>query len=261
MTHQREQRLIFDETAHLYDQFRPEYPPQVAQDLLTMAKLKSGNRILEIGCGTGKATVCFAPYGFPLVALEPGKEMAEFARHNCATYPNVEIQEAFFEDWPLEAESFHLIYSAMALHWVDPEIAFTKSADALIPGGMLAVLTNRAERGDTELDRAIQRAYEQVKDVKPFKAHPKTINHGRGGIVERFNDSDRFSTVFNAQYQHSRTFRADEYIQLMETMSDHRMMPADRREWLYGQIRTAIERFGGVIDLTYKVNLYFARRG
>ena len=257
----REQRLVFDEAATLYDQYRANYPPQLAADLLAMANVKEGDRLLEIGCGTGKATIHFAPYGYPLLALEPGVAMCAIARQKCAAFPNVAFQNLVFEQWPLEAATFKLVYAAMSLHWVDPEIAFTKTADALVPGGTLACIWNRPQEREDALRQEIQQAYEKVKQVKqPQKAHPQARYDGQGGTTERFNASGRFGTVFSAQYPHSAEYTADAYIKLMQTMSDHRIMPEIEREWLYGEIHDAIERFGGVITVDYVVTVYLARR-
>lgn len=260
MTTRSEQRLSFDAAADLYDTYRADYPSQLAEDLLTTANVTNGDRILEIGCGTGIATVHFAPYGFSLLALEPGGSMAAIAQQKCTAYPNVEFQQTVFEEWPLEAEAFQLIYAAMSFHWIDPEIAFIKTADALAPGGTLAIIGNHPQRGDSELEQVIQRAYEKVKAVKPPKAHPRAVADNQGGPVERFNNSGRFGTVFSAEYPHSRTYNADEYVQLMMTMSDHRVMPEVEREWLLGEIHSAIERFGGVKKVEYLVKVHFARR-
>ncbi|MEZ4661240.1 MAG: class I SAM-dependent methyltransferase [Caldilineaceae bacterium] len=226
----REQRLVFDEAANLYDQYRANYPPQLAADLLSMANVADGDRLLEIGCGTGKATIHFAPYGFPLLALEPGEAMCAIARQKCAAYSNVAFRNDVFEEWPLEAETFKLIYAAMSLHWVAPEIAFTKTADALVPGGVLACIWNRPQESEDALRQEIRRAYDKVKHVKQSqKAHPQALYEGAGGTIARFNASGRFGTVFSAQYPHSVQYSADEYIKLMQTMSDHRIMPAAER--------------------------------
>lgn len=261
MNSTREQRLVFDEAASLYDQYRANYPPQLAADLLTLANVAAGDRILEIGCGTGKATIHFAPYGFPLLALEPGAAMCAIARQKCADFPNVGFRNDVFEEWPLEAEAFKLIYAAMALHWVDPAIAFTKTADALVPGGALACIWNRPQERKGPLEEAIQQAYAKVKNVKqPRNDHPQALYEGHGGTAARFNASGRFGTVFSAQYPHNTEYTADEYVKLMQTMSDHRTMPEAARRQLLGEIHAAIERFGGVIKVDYLVTLYLARR-
>jgi hypothetical protein len=42
----------FDEVADLYDRVRPRYPRALFDDLFTAAKLRAGDRVLEIGAGT-----------------------------------------------------------------------------------------------------------------------------------------------------------------------------------------------------------------
>lgn len=73
-------RLSFDAGAALYDAVRPSYPDVLADDLLATA----GRRVLEIGAGTGKATVVFARRGASIVAIEPGPSLAAVLRRNVA---------------------------------------------------------------------------------------------------------------------------------------------------------------------------------
>jgi len=73
-------RLSFDASAALYDAARPGYPDALADDLLATA----GRRVLEIGAGTGKATVVFARRGASIVAIEPGPSLAVVLRRNVA---------------------------------------------------------------------------------------------------------------------------------------------------------------------------------
>ena len=94
----------------------------------------SGDRALEVGAGTGKATVLFAARGFELVALEPSAEMAAVARRNCAGFENVTIEQAEFERWSPEGERFRLAFSAQAWHWVSPDIRYSRAREALVRG-------------------------------------------------------------------------------------------------------------------------------
>jgi ubiquinone/menaquinone biosynthesis C-methylase UbiE len=48
---------IFDEDAELYDRARPGYPTELYDDLAELAGVRTGSRVLEVGCGTGQATV------------------------------------------------------------------------------------------------------------------------------------------------------------------------------------------------------------
>jgi cyclopropane fatty-acyl-phospholipid synthase-like methyltransferase len=49
-------RRTFDSAADLYEAARPSYPTELFDDLVELAELKPGDRLLEIGCATGKAT-------------------------------------------------------------------------------------------------------------------------------------------------------------------------------------------------------------
>jgi ubiquinone/menaquinone biosynthesis C-methylase UbiE len=50
-------RTIFDEAVSLYDEVRPGYPEDLFDDVISLSGIPAGGRILEIGCGTGQATV------------------------------------------------------------------------------------------------------------------------------------------------------------------------------------------------------------
>ena len=93
-------RTTFNEDAERYNRARPQYPVQMFDDLAA-AVAPAGARVLEIGCGTGQATVALAERGYRIVAVELGPDMATVARRNLARFDSVEVVTAAFEDWPL----------------------------------------------------------------------------------------------------------------------------------------------------------------
>ena len=62
-------RATFDEVADLYEAARPTYPPQLFDDLVSLAGLSPGARVVEIGCGTGQATLPLAERGLEIVCV------------------------------------------------------------------------------------------------------------------------------------------------------------------------------------------------
>ena len=68
--------------------------------------------------------------------------MAALARQNCEPYPDVTIEQAEFEHYQGADNSFALVYSAQAWHWISPELRFAKAAQVVSPGGSLAVFGN-----------------------------------------------------------------------------------------------------------------------
>ncbi|HKD96022.1 MAG TPA: methyltransferase domain-containing protein, partial [Micromonosporaceae bacterium] len=92
-------RSTFGQDAELYDQCRPTYPPQLFTDLAALADLGPRARVLEIGCGTGQATLPLAQLGCHVVAMDLSPDMAAIARRNLAQFPIVTVVAAAFEDW------------------------------------------------------------------------------------------------------------------------------------------------------------------
>ena len=74
-----------------YDAARPAYPAELFDDLVDLAAIEPGDRLLEIGCGTGKATRLMLERGFRVVCVEMGAQLAERARTNLAGLAAAEV--------------------------------------------------------------------------------------------------------------------------------------------------------------------------
>ena len=134
------QRLLFDETAELYDATRRGYPSVVIDAVIKTAGLGPGATVLEIGCGTGQLTQQLTATGVRVTAIDIGPSMISAARRN-VTDPAVSFEVTSFEDFEATDHSFDLLISATAFHWVDPDVGWSKAARLLRPDGWLALLT------------------------------------------------------------------------------------------------------------------------
>src|SRR5689334_23193971 len=132
-------RQTFDQEAELYDKARPGYPETLFDDVVALSGIPQEGRILEIGCGTGQATVPMARRGYHLLCIELGANLTAVARRNVCVYPQVQVQTLAFEDWAIEEGAFDLAMSATAFHWIDPAISYKKTAQALKPSGAIAL--------------------------------------------------------------------------------------------------------------------------
>ncbi len=233
-------RWTFETAAGLYDAARPAYPDELFDDLVSLASLRPGDRLLEIGSATGKATRPLLERGFSVVCVEMGAQLAEQARRNLAGLP-VEIQVGRFEAWDGEPEAFDLVYAATAWHWVDPAIRYCKAHRLLRPGGHLAFWSalHAFPEGFDPFFSEIQEVYDAIGESHPDEwppPPPDDIPDDR----EEIEASGLFEGVVVGRYVWERSYTADEYIALLNTFSGHIAMDAAKREYLYGEIRQRI---------------------
>jgi SAM-dependent methyltransferase len=131
---------IFDEVAVEYDRSRPAYPDALVDQACEVAGIGDGDRVFEIGCGTGQLTRSLLARGLRVTALEPGDRLVGIAEENLRDAGDVEFLHARFEDTQLPRGRYAAVFSASAIHWVDPDLGWRKIADALAPGGTLALI-------------------------------------------------------------------------------------------------------------------------
>ena len=73
-------RLTFNEVPEEYDRLRPQYPDTLSVDVIQYSALDKTKKALEIGIGTGQATLPFLKTGCELTAIELGDKLAEFSK-------------------------------------------------------------------------------------------------------------------------------------------------------------------------------------
>src|SRR5690348_4869599 len=128
-------RTVFDRAAEDYQRTRPVCPPQLFDELMDLAGLGAGDRVLEIGCGTGQATVPLAERGLAVTAVELGAGLAAIARRRLAGFPAAEVVTSAFEDWTPPSTPFDAVVAVSSLHWIDPRLRYRKPHGLLRPGG------------------------------------------------------------------------------------------------------------------------------
>jgi SAM-dependent methyltransferase len=263
-TGDREQlRTTFDSAAALYQQARPEYPAELYDELIRLAGTGDGDRLLEVGCATGKATLPLARRGLSITCLELGADLAAAARRNLAAFPAVQVVTADFETWrPQPPATFDLVFAATAWHWIDPAAGYPQAWRLLRPGGQLAIW-NQAhvfpDGGDTFF-ADIQAVYDEIGEGRPAGTlcdRPGEVPDSRADIEA----SGLFGDVAVRQFDWSVSYDADGYLRLLDTFSGHIAMAQWQRRRLYGEIRRRLgERPHGMLRRHWGSVLHVARR-
>ena len=257
MTDRHRLRETFDEVPELYDQARPSYPAELFDDLTALAGLAAGDRILELGPGTGKATAQLAERGFRVVGVELGESLATVARRKLVAFPEVEIVNVPFERWETD-ERFDAVTAFTAFHWIDPDVRYEKSAEILREGGALAIVATShvLPEGGDRFWVEVQDDYDTVAPSPDNRPPPPPDEVP--DLTEEIAASGRFRNIAVGRYLWDVLYRADEYIAVLDTYSGHRSMADGERNELYRRIR---ERIGErTVTKTYLFTMNVAAR-
>jgi SAM-dependent methyltransferase len=241
-------RATFDNVAELYEAARPIYPDVVLDDLVSLARIPPRGRILEIGPGTGKATVAVAERGFELTGVEIGPQLAAVARRRLRSFPSAQIVTADFEQWePPGAAGFDAIVAFTAFHWIARDLRYTKTTRLLRPGGALALVSAQhvcAGGADDDFWVELQKDYDAVVP-HPDNAPPPTPEEV-GDWREQIESSGLYDEVAVRRYLWTVEYTADDYIAVLGTHSDNLVLPDAQRAELFSRIHARISARGSV---------------
>lgn len=252
----------FDEIAELYDQGRRECPDQLFDDLFERVDSEPADaNVLEIGCGTGQATLPLARRGCRVTCVEMGANLTRIARRKLAPFPRVKIAHARFEEWDPNGEAFDIVFSASSWHWLDPGVRYRKAAAVLRPEGVLAFTSweHAFPPGFDSFFAEIQPCYEAIG--AGTIGWPPPPPDEIPDVSHEIDRSGYFHDVRVVRRTWIEEFTADEYVALMNTASDHRLMEPAKRESLFAEMRRLIDaRPGGRIRKHNLTILHIAHR-
>lgn len=211
-------------------------------------------RVLEIGAGTGHATLPLAERGLEVVGLELGSAPAALARRKLAGFPNARIVNEPFESWEPDRE-YDAVVSFTAFHWIDPEVRFAKTAQVLRPGGALAVVQPHTVLNDDPFWIDVQEDYDAVVP-SPDNRPPKRAEEIEDLSAE-IDASGLFRNVAVRRHLCETNYTADEYAALISTYSPNLDLDESTRDRLVDRIRNRVER-QGTLKTTYLFTLNVA---
>jgi trans-aconitate methyltransferase len=136
-------------------------------DLIDVLDPRPGERVLDLGCGTGHLTADIDKRGADVVGIDADPEMIDRARE---THPELDFRQADARDFTLDVP-VDAVFSNAALHWIpgtDQNTVLDTVADALVDGGRFV-----AELGGAGNVRSITDALESELTTRGYDfEHP-----------------------------------------------------------------------------------------
>ena len=254
----------FDTAVSLYEKMRPGYVGDIYKAIFDYVHIDETSRVVEVGSGSGQATLPVLQTGCSLTAVEYGENFSDLLRDKFSDYEKFSVVTGKFEDVALDNDSYDLVFSATAFHWVPEDIGYPKVFSILKEGGAFARFANRPQisADDPELLREIDEIYD---------GHYNKYYGVRSGTRKWFTEESAraiadipagygFTDIRYHLFRRDRVFTAAEYVQLLGTYSDHIAIEESERKIFFAKIEDAIERHGGTITINDTLDLELARK-
>ena len=178
--------------ASLYDR-KHAFVFRYGEELIELLAPQRGERILDVGCGTGHLTSKIAKAGAEVTGIDSSPEMIASARE---AYPGLHFRIADAADFTFN-EPFDAIFSNAMLHWVKrAEDAVVSMSRALRPGGRFVV--EFGGRGNvSQIDSAVDAVIREVvgHEVVASKYFPSISEYST--LLERNSLQVRSALLFD----------------------------------------------------------------
>src|SRR5579864_8831456 len=131
--------------AKLYDD-KHSFVWEKAKGVVELLAPKPGERILDLGCGTGHLTAEIAATGASVIGIDRSPEMISQARRR---FPNLKFEVADARRLDFERQ-FDAVFSNAVLHWiVEPELVVRSVARALVAASEMSAACSTRSIGPT----------------------------------------------------------------------------------------------------------------
>ena len=251
---------VFNNIIADYEFARPGYPINLFEDVLEFAKLSHCARLLEIGAGPGQATDYFVKNGYSVTSLEIGEEQVNFLRAKYASFPNFQAVLSSFEEYVAPQDSFDLVFSATAFHWIDPVFGIPKAYNLLKKGGTLALFWHLESviSQETELQHELSRIFQYYAPKLDDYISPQEGEKLHLKRIAQLGTDGLFGPVETKTYRWTEEYKTERYIRLLNSYSDLHEIGDDKRKAVFNDVAAYFESVGGRIEVPMYVSLYMA---
>jgi SAM-dependent methyltransferase len=256
----REVAESFGTNAERYDRARPRYPEALIQRIVAACP---GPAVLDVGCGTGISARQLRAAGARVLGLDADERMAELARHS-----GLDVEVSTFETWDPAGRRFDAVTAAQAWHWIDPIAGAAKAAEALRPGGLLALIWNAAQM-PSDIAAAFIEVYRQVLPGSPIVEQSERVAatpaaEGYRALGGKGVDGMRVSGAFGEaeewRYDWEWVYTRDAWLDVVPTHGGHNLLEPPQLDELLTGIGAVIDAAGGTFAMQYATLAFIATR-
>lgn len=244
----------FGAVADRYDRTRPSYPGAMVDRIVAASP---GTEVVDVGCGTGIAARQFRAAGCTVLGVEVDEKMAGVARRH-----GIDVEVSSFETWDTAGRRFDAVVAGQTWHWVDPVAGAAKAAEALRPGGRIALFWNVGvppadlSTAFADVVRRVVPGFPAFDAAKQANGYSLFLDKAAGGLATAggFGEPERWS------FDWARHYTRDEWLDQVPTFGGNSRLAAEQLADLMSGVGAAIDDAGGAFTMNYQAVVFTAVR-
>lgn len=242
----------FSDRVSNYLEYRPSYPAELVNTLITECGLTQDSVVADVGSGTGKFTDLLLRNNLQVFGVEPNKEMREAAEDLFTGNPKFSSVSGESCHTSLNANSVDLVTAAQSFHWFEPQATKEEFRRILRPEGSVALIWNKRD-----IDTEFQRDY----DAMLARYCPDYTNLHHHNILDA--DIDKFNSPFAVRtfwFPYVQELNLSGFIGRMCSASYTPKAETKEHESLVDAAKVLYKTYAqnGRVEFAYKTTLYLA---
>jgi SAM-dependent methyltransferase len=231
---------------------RPPYADAVIDDLMSIAGVAPGDRVCDVGAGTGHLSVHLVAHGLEVDAVEPNDAMRGVGRERLADAP-VEWFEARGEETGRPDRAYPLVTFGSSFNVVDHARALAEVARILDRPGWVAMMWNHRELDTDPLQT-------EIEAVIASRIPGYDYGTRRSDPSDDIAASGRFHAPRYLEGSVSHEVDADEWFEAWNSHATLARQAGDQMEQIVDEIAARVARAqdGGRLTVPYTTRCWVA---
>lgn len=253
---------VFKDVISDYEIARPGYPVELFTDIVNFSILTNDAKILEIGSGPGQATDYFVKNRYSITGLEIEKKQVQYLLGKYSKHRNFNSICSSFEEYDGLEESYDLIISATAFHWIKPEVGYPKAYNLLKKNGVMVVFWHMSSiiEPQTEMLNEIRNICRNIAPEFDDYLSLEEAEDLHNRRISEIQTNNLFNKPVSMVYRWDDEYTTERYLKLINSFSNFHDLDNNKKKAILEAIRDYIDRKNGKVIVPQEVRLYMAKK-
>lgn len=229
----------------IYERFMGRWSARMADPFLSFAGVESGQRVLDVGCGTGTITLALAQRGCTAVGVDASEAYLAGARHR-RSHPAITYEHGDAQSLALATASFDASVSLLAIDVIpEPEKAAAEMRRVTRPGGVVACGTSDFGGGNysflmlLDIGAVFDEGFRALREYLLPRRLVRPNGQAQLWRQTGFTDVVEVPIVVNFDYESFDDYWTSQATGPTRTAQRLQAMPVDRRDEIQQHVRLA----------------------